>query len=512
MRRNGPKSVELLFWGRQQPPVNRLTLPRNDSSQSMTTRLAPDTARTKIVATLGPACCDEATIRELISAGADVFRLNMAHGKLEEHERMIQAIRQAEEDHPVAILVDLAGPKLRLGQLVQDPLDLSVHRQVRIVRSQKSTSPTDLVSSYPDLVDKLEVDDEILLADGTILLVVTEKSDEALTCHVIRAGILRSRQGINIPGALRGVPAMTDADRACVRWAASQSIDFVSLSFVQSSQDIVELRHCMKESGFRVPVIAKIEKRDALDSLESIIQTADGVMVARGDLGIEIDVALVPVTQKQIIKLANAYQKPVIVATEMLDSMQRSPRPTRAEATDVANAVLDGADACMLSGETAVGKFPIEAVRTMNRIMLTTEEEAKDLPARKRARKDNTKSLPISQAVVIGADCIARQLDAQLVVISTRSGITAQTKSSQRDFVPTVAVSADVVTLRRTAIYWGIRPIPNAPYDNVSELRAFIFDWGMRNGTLSSGDYVVFVCGRDTDQRAHNSVAVHAVP
>jgi pyruvate kinase len=469
-------------------------------------------ARTKIVATLGPASAHRSMIERLVESGADLFRLNMAHGDRRMHEQTIATIRALTAvGPPVGILIDLAGPKLRLGQLWEDPVQCQEGQTVRFVRGDRSQRALDFVSNYPSLVDGLQVGDQVLLADGTVQLVVTEKQTDVAVCRVQEPGLLRSRQGINLPRTLAGLPVLTDHDRDCVRWAATQPIDFLGLSFVRSAEDLALLRSLMREVQLRVPVIAKIEKREALDALDAIVAAADGVMVARGDLGVEIDVARVPVAQKRIIKLCNELQKPVIVATEMLDSMQQSPRPTRAEATDVANAILDGADACMLSGETAVGKFPVESVATMNRIMIATEELLRDRPSRQPAQRNTTGVSPLTSAVVFGAGRIAGQLSAKLVVITTRSGATALTKSSLRDFVPTVAVSADEKTLRRTSLYWGIRALSNAPVEDLNELKGFVTTWGKAEDLLQAGDYVVFVSGANIGQIAHDSVSVHVV-
>lgn len=427
-------------------------------------------------------------LSRLVESGADVLRLNMAHGDRQTHERTIATIREITADGPpVGILIDLAGPKLRLGQLFEDPIECQQDQTVRFVRGDKSLAALDFISNYESLVDELKVGDKVLLADGTVQFVVTAKQTDVAVCRVQESGLLRSRQGINLPGALVGLPALTEHDRDCVRWAVTQPIDFLSLSFVRSAEDLAQLRSLMSEVKLDVPVIAKIEKREALTALGTIAATADGVMVARGDLGVEIDVAQVPVAQKRIIKLCNELQKPVIVATEMLDSMQKSPRPTRAEATDVANAILDGADACMLSGETAVGEFPVESVATMNRIMLATEELLRDRPSRKPVSSNTTGALPITSAVVFGAGRIAKHLNAKLVVITTRSGATALTKSNLRDFVPTVAVSADELTLRRATLYWGIRPLSHAPVGNLDRLQSFVTTWGKAEGLLNRG-------------------------
>ncbi len=340
-------------------------------------------ARTKIVATVGPACRDPQVLHALVGAGVDVFRLNMAHGTRKEHREFIREIRAAEQagNRPLGILVDLAGPKIRLGELASEPLPCPRDAEFRFVRKPTGAAH-DLISSYEQLVDELDLDDRVLLADGSVEMVVTAKHSDSVTCRVVGPGSIRSRQGINLPGVKLSVPSMNDVDCDNARWAAKQKADFVSLSFVRSPQDMLQLKQLLNDEGSAALAIAKVEKPEALACLDELVRASDGIMVARGDLGVEIDVAEMPVVQKRIIDTCQRWQKPVIVATQMLDSMQRSNRPTRAEVTDVANAILDGTDACMLSGETAVGTYPIETVQMMNRIMISTERSR--IPARGR--------------------------------------------------------------------------------------------------------------------------------
>ncbi|MEZ6119570.1 MAG: pyruvate kinase [Pirellulaceae bacterium] len=336
-------------------------------------------ARTKIVATVGPACRSPEMLARLSAAGVDVYRLNMAHGSQEEHESTLRDIRQVSQDarRPIGVLVDLAGPKIRLGTISPDPLECPAGQEFRFVRGESSSVPGELTSIYEPLVDELEVDDRVLLADGTVAMRVIAKDSNSVTCRVTSPGVIRSRQGINLPGVKLSAPAMSDEDIDNARWAARAGVDFISLSFVRSPVEVYQLREIIRRENSRALVIAKIEKPEALVELNAIVDAADGIMVARGDLGVEIDVAEMPLEQKRIIETCQKFRKPVIVATQMLDSMQRSSTPTRAEATDVANAILDGADACMLSGETAIGRFPRESVEMMNRIMLATEQRMK---------------------------------------------------------------------------------------------------------------------------------------
>ncbi|MGE3775562.1 MAG: pyruvate kinase [Pirellulaceae bacterium] len=470
-------------------------------------------ARTKIVATVGPACRAPERLRELIEAGVDVFRINMAHGTRAQHETEIADIRRisGEVGRPVGILVDLAGPKIRLGELFQEPTECDMGAEYQFVRGQQATGPDVFTSNYERLIDELDIGNIVMLADGTVGMQVVGKTADSVTCRVTASGPLRSRQGINLPGANLSVPAMTDDDWTHAEWAAGQQVDFVSLSFVRTDVEILQLRERLQQLGSQALVIAKIEKREALENLESIVVASDGIMVARGDLGVETDVAEMPLAQKRVIACCRRLMRPVIVATQMLDSMTHSKRPTRAEATDVANAILDGADACMLSGETAVGDNPRETVEMMNRILLATERSLADAPAQELPVAAVAGVHPITTAVAFGAARIASQLFARLVVIATRRGGTARVKSKLRDVTPTIGVSDNPVTLRQMCLYWGITPLAVPQIENDAELRRFIDVWGKDDGTLRTGDRVVFVTGSELMASAHNAVVVHEV-
>ena len=465
-------------------------------------------AFTKIVATVGPACADTETLAQMILAGADVFRVNTAHGSTESHDKVLASIRAAADslDTPVGILVDLAGPKIRLTDF-PEPIECKVDSRFTFVRGEPS-KPTELGCTYVTLVDELEKDDNVLLADGNVMMVVESTTADSATCRVVSAGVIKSRQGINLPGVKLKTPALTEKDQRHLKWAIENEADFISLSFVRSPEDMKSLRRQIRDAGSKAMAIAKIEKREALDQIEEVVRAADAVMVARGDLGVEIEVAETPAAQKKIVRVCNELKKPVIVATQMLESMQESRRPTRAEATDVANAVLDGADACMLSGETAVGKYPVETVAMMNEIQRTSERLLMSEgfgfgPA------DETVSA-VTTAVIRGASVIARQIDAKLMVISTRSGATARIRAKQRDNVPTIGVSNSAMTLRQMALFWGIIPIQ---LDNAygPQLRQQVEQWAIKNGVGQVGDQMVFVTGSQFVELAHNLIVVHAI-
>lgn len=469
--------------------------------------------RTKIIATVGPSSDRPETLAGLVEAGVDVFRINMAHGTRDYHGELVARIRKLSEElnHPLGILVDLAGPKIRLGELCDGQMECRTGQTVRLVRGEEATEPDQLVCNYPRLVDELAVGNHILLADGLVRMEVLTKTPQEVTCRIENDGVVRSRQGINLPGVALSVPAITDVDRSNIEWAVTQEIDFLGLSFVRSSHEIHALKTILRSHRSETQVIAKIEKSEAMDDLKAIVDAADAIMVARGDLGVEIDVADTPVAQKRIINECRQQYKPVIVATQMLDSMHHSPRPTRAEATDVANAIVDGADACMLSGETAIGDYPVDAVRMMNRIMESTEAMLAGQHAEHREPTGTGGVHKVTAAIVYGACRIVSRLKAPMMVVATRSSATARVKSKQRNFTPTVGVSDSETALRRMTLLWGIVPLRDAPVTDGPALRSFIADWGKQRGLLKRNDLVVFVTGTEVVSSAHNVLAIHEV-
>ena len=470
-----------------------------------------DEACTKIIATVGPACSSVDQLAELIDHGVDIFRINSAHGSRQEHVETLENIRAAAGrcGFPVGILMDLAGPKLRLGQLAEDPLQCDEGMEVTFVRGTEAVGPRQLTSSYKRLLDELKAGDRVMLADGIVALRVESNDGQQARCSVTSAGEVRSRQGINLPGVKLSVSAMRPQDVDNAIWAAQAGVDFISLSFVRSAKDVQSLKDLLTSYEANALVVAKIEKREALEDLEAIIDVADAVMVARGDLGVEIDVAETPVAQKRIIRVCKEKLKPVIVATQMLDSMHHHRRPTRAEASDVANAILDGADACMLSGETAIGEFPKEAVDMMHRIMVHTERELLQHDSSHRPLFDRVH--PITSAVAHSATNIAEAIQAKLIVIATHSGGTAWVKSKQRSLIPTLGVSHAPEALRRMNLFWGIKPLKVSQLEEAPRLFDEITAWGCRAGMLAPGDRVVFVTGSGVMEKAHNLLVVHTV-
>jgi len=473
-------------------------------------------SKTKIVATVGPACAAAEMLEALLLEGVDVFRLNMAHGTAAEHAQRLALIREISGrlGQPVAVLADLGGPKIRLGEIPGAEVVLNADQCVRFVRGTGTAAATDLTATYDRLVDELAVGDRIMLADGTVSLVVEDRGEDFALCRVVQPGKIRSRQGVNLPGVKLSVSALTPVDRENAAWAARNGVDFLGLSFVRRAEDVRQLKQVLTEQGSQVQVIAKIEKPEALQQLTAIVAAADGVMVARGDLGVEIDIAQVALAQKQIVAECRRQRKPVVIATQMLDSMQHNRVPTRAEVTDVANAILDGADACMLSGETAIGEYPREAVEMMHRIALATEQYGVPRAGAPGAAADAAASEanPITEAVVAAAGEIAERLAARLVLVASRSGTTALALSKQRCNVHTVGVSDSDATLRRMCLYWGVLPLAGAPTTSQQEVLGYAIARGKKGGYLTPGDRIVLVGGTGLAASAHNQLVVQEVP
>lgn len=470
------------------------------------------TRRTKIVATVGPACQEIEILAQLIQAGANVFRLNMAHGDIESHTLMVERIRKAAEQakRPVGILADLAGPKLRLGRLAEGEIECESGDTLLLRRGRETSQPNELVSEYENLLDEIKLGDKVIIGDGTIGLEVAETNRDEATLTVIDGGTIRSRQGLALPHTRLSIQTIGAADYEHATWAAEQKLDFVSLSFVRSPDDLKELRRHLDSCQAQAAIIAKIEKRESLDCLDEIVAEADGIMVARGDLGLEIDIASTAVVQKKIIALCHRYQKPVIVATQMLESMHNAKRPTRAEVSDVSNAILDGADACMLSGETAVGKYPVDAVKMMARI----QEEAEPLsPGMILQPKDQQRSqIDLTESIVEGAAHVARSIDSKIVVIATKTGEPAIIKSKLRDRTPTLCITDSKTVHGQACLWWGVTPWHVERLDWEQELFKAIQDWNGWTHLLEPHDRVVVVSDRLVFPAGHDSILVYELP
>lgn len=475
--------------------------------------------KTKIVATVGPACAEFNQLRDLVIAGVDVFRLNFAHGEHGWLSKILDSIREISKNlqRPIGVLGDLSGPKIRLGRLPEEGLCCQQGGRFHFVREADPDDLTQLTSTYESLIDDLEVGDRILLADGTVAMQVESKSADgaSATCVVEQSGTLRTRQGINLPGVQLSTPSLTQKDRADLQWAVENGLDFVGLSFVRCAQDIRDVKSAIAQIGTEHPpqVIAKIEKMEAVSDLDAILDVTDAVMVARGDLGVEVDIARVPPLQKQIVHQCNRHRIPVITATQMLDSMQTNELPTRAEASDVANAILDGSDAVMLSGETAIGNHPAKAVAMMSRIAIEAERLVKKSKLGDLDSSPDSRAKLVTEAVTLGASTAAEHLQADLIVVATHSGKTAMAVSKQRSPVPILALTDRPETARRMTLYWGVTALEtDVVHDSPEELIKYVVDWGRKENAVDSGNRIVVVAGTNWSAAGHDLMLVHAVP
>ncbi len=476
-------------------------------------------ARTKIIATVGPACESREALRDLIQRGVDIFRLNFAHGSHEWLSGIVANVRSLSEelDQPVGLLGDLSGPKIRLGKLPGDSVSCPDGSTFTFVRGRDAASDFELTCTYEPLIDDVKAGDRILLADGTVGMRVEETDPSAgwARCVVEAGGIIRSRQGVNLPGVALSTPSLTEKDRSDLEWAIENEIDFVGLSFVRSPDDVRLLRSCIEASGTQTPplIVSKIEKGEAVAQLEAIIDESDAVMVARGDLGVEVDIVTVPGIQKRIIRLCNQKRVPVITATQMLDSMQQNELPTRAETSDVANAVLDGSDAVMLSGESAIGDYSREAVAMMSRIVRDAERLLETHPiVREDLSATSAQAQIITEAVAIGAVATADRLGAGMIAVATVSGRSALAISKERRQVPVLAVCKSWQTARRMTLLWGITPIVwQQAAQSGEELAEFATAWGLKECALKVSDTVVVVASSHWSARGHDAMLVHVV-
>lgn len=463
--------------------------------------------RARIVATLGPACARDDVLRRLLAAGVDVARLNFSHGTHESHATAIAAVRRisSELGRPIAILQDLQGPKIRTGLLAGGvPVALATGARFVITARPVPGDAAAVSTTYPELPRDVRPDDRVLLADGLIELRVVAVEGPDIICEVVNGGLLGEHKGINLPGVAVSTPALTEKDREDLAFGLAQGVDYVALSFVRRPEDVEPVRAVMAAHGVSVPVIAKIEKPEALERLEEVLRTFDGVMVARGDLGVELSPEAVPVWQKTIIRLANDMGKPVITATQMLESMMVHPRPTRAEASDVANAVFDGTDAVMLSGETAAGAYPVAAVETMARIIVAAEGVVNEPPARDVHRAGT------AHAIAHAACRLAHDLDVPALVVLTQSGRTGQLVSKERPTAPVIALTDSEVVARRLTLWWGVLPIVT-PFRRSADAMLAVMEEEVTQRKLVAPGATVVVVG-STPIAAHgrtNFIKVH---
>ncbi len=472
--------------------------------------------RTKTLATMGPACADVETLFRMFEAGLDACRLNFSHGTLDDHLQMLRNIREAAArfSHPIAVLGDLCGPKIRVGKVkdvngaggmpVNIGDDLVIERQPIVGENGR------ISSIYKHFVDDVQVGDRVLIEDGLLRFVATEKNYNEIKCRCTSGGVIKSSKGINLPNTLVNVASVTDKDWECIDWAVENELDYLALSFVRKADELNLVREHLRSKVSDIQLIAKIEKSEAVANIDSILDASDGLMVARGDLGVEIDVAQVPIIQKDLIRRCQSVAKPVIVATQMLQSMIEQSSPTRAEVSDVANAIFDGTDAVMLSGETSVGKYPVGVVHMMSHISETTEcyldTTVSDDPPMK------LKTMQLSAAVARGVRTIVEDLKVKLVAIFSQTGATARIFSKNRFSVPIIALSSDHRALRRMALHYGVIPFEMAPPSEMTVLIQQIDQLVQEQKCATIGDRIVIVAGSSLGTPGTmNGIVLHTV-
>jgi pyruvate kinase len=468
--------------------------------------------RAKIICTIGPACGTEAAMRELLRLGMDIARLNFSHGTHEDHAQNIHRLRRAaqREGRTVCILQDLQGPKIRTGLLEQrKPVLLKTGSIVTITPQEAAGNATRISTTFPDLAREVTPGARILLSDGLIELRVRSVRRKDVLCDVINGGMLGEHKGINLPGVALSIPALTDKDRKDIEFGLNHGIDAVALSFVRTAADVTMAKQIIASHGSNLPVIAKLEKPQAIDHLEEILEVADGVMVARGDLGVEMAPEKVPVIQKHIIRQAAAWRRPVITATQMLESMVENPRPTRAEASDVANAIFDGTDAVMLSAETASGKYPRESVSIMSRIVVEAECNHDGLGQLRRRREH--RGLSVAETICESIAHAAEDLPMGAIAIFTETGNTARMISKYRPKVPIYAFAHSDAVVRRMNLYWGVRPVHCRQAHSPQEMVTLAERDLVRRGLLKPKDVLGIVVGTRQASGSTNLMHLHVV-
>lgn len=463
-------------------------------------------AKTKILATIGPATSSLEQIKNLIYAGIDGIRLNFSHGDYNFFEEVYRNIYLAcvDEKTPLAVLIDLQGPKIRIGDLEEPSIQLNENDTIEITTEKIVGTKNKISTTYKDLPRDAEIGNQILIDDGLIKLSITGKTEISVICNVINGGIIKPRKGMNLPGMKLSTPSITEKDYENLEFALKHRVDFIALSFVRSAEDVIELKNWLLMKGKEIPVIAKVEKREAVEQVDEILKIADGIMIARGDLGVELPAQEVPILQKSIIKKCNAAGKLVITATQMLESMINSPIPTRAEASDVANAVWDGTDVVMLSGETSVGKFPVRTVQIMNDILKKAEENfftKKDTEFLTPESLQEKLFDSVGKAVV----AISQQINAQAIVVFTEKGRTARLISKYRPKSKIIAVSNNFDTMNNLSLHWGVVPIYSEKIDKehiaIEEAKNSI----LNSGLAKAGDLLIFTAGAPYSEKSRTN-------
>lgn len=452
--------------------------------------------KTKIICTLGPACSDPAVLERMINSGMNIARLNFSHGDYEEHARRIKLVRQvaAKVGKPVGILADLQGPKIRIGKLTVEPLILNEGDRIHLtIDREKGRNSGYVFVDYPTLIKDVTIGGKIFLADGMIELKITAIGETDLQCEVVGGGELTSKKGLTLPGVSVNLPALMEKDHSDLEFVIKEQVDLIALSFARKAEHILKIRQLVKDLGGDQLLIAKIENEEGLKNSEEILQVADGIMVARGDLGVEIPPEEVPLIQKHLIEICNNAGKPVITATEMMESMIRNPRPTRAEITDVAHAIMDGTDAIMLSAETAVGKFPVAVVHIMSRV---AERIEASLKYEKILAKKRVGSFPSVADAISHATCqTAMDLKAAAIITSTQSGSTARMVSKYRSPAPIVAVTPSERIAQQLTISWGVNPVLAPPAQNIDEMFDLSIESAKKAGFVNVNDLIVLTAG-----------------
>lgn len=452
--------------------------------------------KTKIVCTIGPASESLEMMKKLIDAGLNVARLNFSHGDFEEHGNRIKNIRQASKElgKTVAILLDTKGPEIRIGKLKEEPIELVQDEYLTLTTEEILGDKERIHVTYSDLPKDVEVGSTILIDDGLIELTVVGVNDTEIKCQIVNGGQIKGRKGVNVPGVKTSLPGITEKDAADIVFGIEQDVDFIAASFVRKASDVLEIRELLeKHNAGHIQIISKIENQEGVDNLDEILQVSDGLMVARGDLGVEIPAEEVPLAQKQMIEKCNLAGKPVITATQMLDSMQRNPRPTRAEASDVANAIFDGTDAIMLSGETAAGKYPVESVRTMAQIAERTETA---LPYRDLFHKYSlAQEVSVTEAISQSVAKSALDLHANAIITATESGYTARMVAKYRPEAPIIAVTPNEDVMRKMSLSWGVLPVLGVHAPSTDIMFEMAVDSALKTKMVEPGDMVVITAG-----------------
>jgi len=452
--------------------------------------------KTKIVCTLGPATNDKEIIKKVVEEGMDVARMNFSHGDHAEHKQRIDMVKQVEEEtgKTIGLMLDTKGPEIRTGEMKDGKIQLEAETELVISKEDVEGTAEKISVSYKDLAEDMEVGNRILIDDGLMELEVTAVDGDDVVTRVVNGGELGSRKGVNLPGVKVSLPALTEKDISDIRFGVEQGIHFIAASFVRKADDVIEIRKVLEDTGNEdIFIIAKIENQEGVENLDSILEVADGIMVARGDLGVEIPAEKVPIVQKIMIKKCNEASKPVITATQMLDSMIRNPRPTRAEASDVANAIYDGTDATMLSGESAAGKYPVESVKTMAQIAQEVEnsESYKD----KFAGKYEFAADSVTSAISLATCQTSEELGAEAIITSTGSGLTARTVSKYRPQTPIIAVTPNKRVLHQLSMTWGVSPLLAARSSNTDEMMDNAISTAVDHNLIKEGDLVTITAG-----------------